>query len=311
MNFHHVSVLFKETIDALAIEGNGVYVDATLGGGGHTYGICEKLGANGKVLGIDQDINAVNAATKRLEAFKDKAIVVNDNFKNIKHILEQLSIVSIDGVVMDLGVSSHQLDAGERGFSYQQDAPLDMRMDRRNTLTACHVVNEYSEDEISAIIHEYGEEKWAKRIAKFIIEERKVKTIAKTGELVEIIKRAIPAAARREGPHPAKRTFQAIRIEVNNELGILKNAIKDFVDVLRTGGRMAVITFHSLEDRIVKQTFKELGRGCKCPPKFPVCVCGGQPVVKVMNRKPVVSSDEELKDNPRARSAKLRIIEKL
>ena len=311
MNFHHVSVLFKETIDALAIEGNGVYVDATLGGGGHTYGICEKLGANGKVLGIDQDINAVNAATKRLEAFKDKAIVVNDNFKNIKHILEQLSIVSIDGVVMDLGVSSHQLDAGERGFSYQQDAPLDMRMDRRNTLTACHVVNEYSEDEISAIIHEYGEEKWAKRIAKFIIEERKVKTIAKTGELVEIIKRAIPAAARREGPHPAKRTFQAIRIEVNNELGILENAIKDFVDVLRTGGRMAVITFHSLEDRIVKQTFKELGRGCKCPPKFPVCVCGGQPVVKVMNRKPVVSSDEELKDNPRARSAKLRIIEKL
>lgn len=311
MNFHHVSVLFKETIDALAIEGNGVYVDATLGGGGHTYGICEKLGANGKVLGIDQDINAVNAATKRLEAFKDKVIVVNDNFKNIKHILEQLSIVSIDGVVMDLGVSSHQLDAGERGFSYQQDAPLDMRMDRRNTLTACHVVNEYSEDEISAIIHEYGEEKWAKRIAKFIIEERKVKTIAKTGELVEIIKRAIPAAARREGPHPAKRTFQAIRIEVNNELGILKNAIKDFVDVLRTGGRMAVITFHSLEDRIVKQTFKELGRGCKCPPKFPVCVCGGQPVVKVMNRKPVVSSDEELKDNPRARSAKLRIIEKL
>lgn len=311
MNFHHVSVLFKETIDALAIEGNGVYVDATLGGGGHTYGICEKLGANGKVLGIDQDINAVNAATKRLEAFKDKVIVVNDNFKNIKHILEQLSIVSIDGVVMDLGVSSHQLDAGERGFSYQQDAPLDMRMDRRNTLTACHVVNEYSEDEISAIIHEYGEEKWAKRIAKFIIEERKVKTIAKTGELVEIIKRAIPAAARREGPHPAKRTFQAIRIEVNNELGLLKNAIKDFVDVLRTGGRMAVITFHSLEDRIVKQTFKELGRGCKCPPKFPVCVCGGQPVVKVMNRKPVVSSDEELKDNPRARSAKLRIIEKL
>ncbi len=311
MNFHHVSVLFKETIDALAIEGNGVYVDATLGGGGHTYGICEKLGANGKVLGIDQDINAVNAATKRLEAFKDKVIVVNDNFKNIKHILEQLSIVSIDGVVMDLGVSSHQLDAGERGFSYQQDAPLDMRMDRRNTLTACHVVNEYSEDEISAIIHEYGEEKWAKRIAKFIIEERKVKTVAKTGELVEIIKRAIPAAARREGPHPAKRTFQAIRIEVNNELGILKNAIKDFVDVLRTGGRMAVITFHSLEDRIVKQTFKELGRGCKCPPKFPVCVCGGQPVVKVMNRKPVVSSDEELKDNPRARSAKLRIIEKL
>ncbi|MCG8500616.1 MAG: 16S rRNA (cytosine(1402)-N(4))-methyltransferase RsmH [Firmicutes bacterium] len=311
MNFHHVSVLFKESIDALAIQGNGIYVDATLGGGGHTYGICEKLGANGKVLGIDQDINAVNAATKRLEAFKDKVIVVNDNFKNIKHILEQLSIVSIDGVVMDLGVSSHQLDAGERGFSYQQDAPLDMRMDRRNTLTACHVVNEYSEDEISAIIHEYGEEKWAKRIAKFIIEERKVKTIAKTGELVEIIKRAIPAAARREGPHPAKRTFQAIRIEVNNELGILKNAIKDFVDVLRTGGRMAVITFHSLEDRIVKQTFKELGRGCKCPPKFPVCVCGGQPVVKVMNRKPVVSSDEELKDNPRARSAKLRIIEKL
>ena len=311
MNFHHVSVLFKETIDALAIQGNGVYIDATLGGGGHTYGICEKLGANGKVLGIDQDINAVNAATKRLEAFKDKVIVVNDNFKNIKHILEQLSIVSIDGVVMDLGVSSHQLDAGERGFSYQQDAPLDMRMDRRNTLTACHVVNEYSEDEIRAIIHEYGEEKWAKRIAKFIIEERKVRTIAKTGELVEIIKRAIPAAARREGPHPAKRTFQAIRIEVNNELGILKNAIKDFVDVLRTGGRMAVITFHSLEDRIVKQTFKELGRGCKCPPKFPVCVCGGQPVVNVMNRKPVVSSDEELKDNPRARSAKLRLIEKL
>lgn len=311
MDFHHVSVMLEESIDALNIKPEGIYVDATLGGGGHSYRICEKLGSNGKLIGIDQDVNAIAASTERLKDYKEKIILVNDNFKNIKEILQRLNILSVDGVVADLGVSSHQLDEGERGFSYQQDAALDMRMDRKNPLSAYNIINEYSEEELTNIIFSYGEEKWARRIAKFIVQRRETAPISTTGELVDVIKKAIPAAARRDGPHPAKRTFQAIRIAVNNELGILESAIMDFADVLKPGGRMAIITFHSLEDRIVKQTFSRLSSKCECPPQFPVCVCGKKPVTKIVVRKPIVPSEQELTVNPRARSAKLRVVEKL
>ncbi|MBZ4644969.1 MAG: rRNA (cytosine1402-N4)-methyltransferase [Petroclostridium sp.] len=311
MDFHHVSVMLEESIDALNIKPEGIYVDATLGGGGHSYRICEKLGSNGKLIGIDQDVNAIAASTERLKDYKEKIILVNDNFKNIKEILQRLNILSVDGVVADLGVSSHQLDEGERGFSYQQDAALDMRMDRKNPLSAYNIINEYSEEELTNIIFSYGEEKWARRIAKFIVQRRETAPISTTGELVDVIKKAIPAAARRDGPHPAKRTFQAIRIAVNNELGILESAIMDFADILKPGGRMAIITFHSLEDRIVKQTFSRLSSKCECPPQFPVCVCGKKPVTKIVVRKPIVPSEQELTVNPRARSAKLRVVEKL
>ncbi|WP_094547578.1 16S rRNA (cytosine(1402)-N(4))-methyltransferase RsmH [Petroclostridium xylanilyticum] len=311
MDFHHVSVMLEESIDALNIKPEGIYVDATLGGGGHSYRICEKLGSNGKLIGIDQDVNAIAASTERLKDYKEKIILVNDNFKNIKEILQRLNILSVDGVVADLGVSSHQLDEGERGFSYQQDAALDMRMDRKNPLSAYNIINEYSEEELTNIIFSYGEEKWARRIAKFIVQRRETAPISTTGELVDVIKKAIPAAARRDGPHPAKRTFQAIRIAVNNELGILESAIMDFADVLKPGGRMAIITFHSLEDRIVKQTFSRLSSKCECPPQFPVCVCGKKPVTKIVVKKPIVPSEQELTVNPRARSAKLRVVEKL
>jgi 16S rRNA (cytosine1402-N4)-methyltransferase len=303
--------MLEESIDALNIKPEGIYVDATLGGGGHSYRICEKLGSNGKLIGIDQDVNAIAASTERLKDYKEKIILVNDNFKNIKEILQRLNILSVDGVVADLGVSSHQLDEGERGFSYQQDAALDMRMDRKNPLSAYNIINEYSEEELTNIIFSYGEEKWARRIAKFIVQRRETAPISTTGELVDVIKKAIPAAARRDGPHPAKRTFQAIRIAVNNELGILESAIMDFADILKPGGRMAIITFHSLEDRIVKQTFSRLSSKCECPPQFPVCVCGKKPVTKIVVRKPIVPSEQELTVNPRARSAKLRVVEKL
>ncbi len=311
MNFHHISVLYQESIMGLKIKKEGIYVDATLGGGGHSAGICEHLSDKGTLIGIDQDINAINAAKSKLEQYNEKCILVHNNFSNIKDILRQLKIPSIDGVVMDLGVSSHQLDTAKRGFSYQKDAPLDMRMDTTQKFSAYQVVNEYSEEDISNIIYSFGEERWAKRIAKFINDARKDKPIETTGELVEIIKKAIPAAARKDGPHPAKRTFQAIRIEVNKELDILENAIRDFAEVLSPGGRMAVITFHSLEDRIVKKTFNALKQGCKCPPQFPICVCGEKPVVSVITRKPIIPSEQELEKNPRARSSKLRIVEKL
>lgn len=311
MEFHHIPVLAAETINGLNIKESGIYVDGTLGGGGHSSLICQKLGDGGRLIAIDQDTNAIQAGSNRLKEFEEKTTFVHSNFNHIKNVLQQLGIAGVDGIMADLGVSSHQLDTGSRGFSYQHDAPLDMRMNQKSQLSAYDVVNTYSEQQLSKIIFDYGEEKWAKRIAKFIVAERENSPIGTTSKLVEVIKKAMPAATRRDGPHPAKRTFQAIRIEVNNELGILEQAIKDFVDVLNPGGRVAIITFHSLEDRIVKQTFQALGTGCICPPEFPICVCNKEPLVKVITRKPISPSEEELERNPRARSAKLRVIEKI
>lgn len=309
MEFKHYSVLLKESVDYLNINENGVYVDATLGGGGHSYEILSR-GAK-KLIGIDQDRDAISAASKRLEGFGDKLITVNRNFSEIKAILDELGIEKIDGAVMDLGVSSYQLDNAERGFSYMHDAPLDMRMNRDNPKSAYDVVNGYSESELTKIFYEYGEEKWSARIAKFIVEKRNEQEIKTTGELTEIIKAAIPKAARMEGGHPAKRVFQAIRIEVNGELEILKQAVNDFVDALKPGGVLSVITFHSLEDRIVKKTFKELAQGCTCPKSFPVCVCGKTSAVKVLTTKPILPSEKELDENSRSKSAKLRVVVKL
>ena len=309
MEFKHYSVLLKESVDYLNINENGVYADATLGGGGHSYEILSR-GAK-KLIGIDQDRDAISAASKRLEGFGDKLITVNRNFSEIKEILDELGIDKIDGAVMDLGVSSYQLDNAERGFSYMHDAPLDMRMNRDNPKSAYDVVNGYSEGELTKIFYEYGEEKWSARIAKFIVEKRNEQEIKTTGELTEIIKAAIPKAARMEGGHPAKRVFQAIRIEVNGELEILKQAVSDFVDALKPGGALSVITFHSLEDRIVKKTFKELAQGCTCPKNFPVCVCGKTPAVKVLTTKPILPSEKELDENSRSKSAKLRVVVKL
>lgn len=309
MEFKHYSVLLLESVDFLKIKPGGIYLDATLGGGGHSYEILSR-GA-GKLIGIDQDREAIAAATKRLEEFSDKVITVNRNFSEVKSILEDLGIDNVDGAVMDLGVSSYQLDNAERGFSYMHDAPLDMRMDRDNPLSAYDVVNTYSEEELTKIFYEYGEEKWSARIAKFIIERRENKPIKTTGELSDIIKAAIPKAARMDGGHPAKRVFQAIRIEVNGELRILKQAVCDFVDVLKPGGVLSIITFHSLEDRIVKKTFQELAKGCTCPKSFPVCVCGKTPQVKILTGKPVLPSEAELDENSRSKSAKLRAVVKL
>ena len=309
MEFKHYSVLLLESVDFLKIKPDGIYLDATLGGGGHSYEILSR-GA-GKLIGIDQDREAIAAATKRLEEFSDKVITVNRNFSEVKSILEDLGIDNVDGAVMDLGVSSYQLDNAERGFSYMHDAPLDMRMDRDNPLSAYDVVNSYSEEELRNIFYEYGEEKWSARIAKFIVERRENKPIKTTGELSDIIKAAIPKAARMDGGHPAKRVFQAIRIEVNGELRILKQAVCDFVDVLKPGGVLSIITFHSLEDRIVKKTFQELAKGCTCPKSFPVCVCGKTPQVKILTGKPVLPSEAELDENSRSKSAKLRAVVKL
>lgn len=309
MEFKHYSVLLLESVDFLKIKPDGIYLDATLGGGGHSYEILSR-GA-GKLIGIDQDREAIAAATKRLEEFSDKVITVNRNFSEVKSILEDLGIDNVDGAVMDLGVSSYQLDNAERGFSYMHDAPLDMRMDRDNPLSAYDVVNTYSEEELTKIFYEYGEEKWSARIAKFIVERRENKPIKTTGELSDIIKAAIPKAARMDGGHPAKRVFQAIRIEVNGELRILKQAVCDFVDVLKPGGVLSIITFHSLEDRIVKKTFQELAKGCTCPKSFPVCVCGKTPQVKILTGKAVLPSEAELDENSRSKSAKLRAVVKL
>jgi len=310
MEFKHVSVLLNECIKALDIKPDGIYVDCTLGGAGHSSEIIKKLSPQGRLIGIDQDTNALEAAKKKLINYNN-VTYVHDNFVNIDSVLESLNIEKVDGILMDLGVSSHQLDVAERGFSYMQDAPLDMRMNRENDFTAYNIVNGYSEEQLTKIIFDYGEEKFARRIAKFIVDRRSDKPVETTSELVDIIKAAIPAKARREGPHPAKRTFQAIRIEVNKELEILNKAIEDSVKRLNTNGRIAIITFHSLEDRIVKVKFKDLENPCTCPKEFPICICNKKSVLKVISRKPIDPTEEELEVNPRSRSAKLRIGEKI
>ena len=309
VEFHHVSVLLNECIEGLNIKENGIYVDGTLGGAGHSSEIVKRL-KTGRLIGIDQDTDAINAATKRLEPYKDRVTLVHDNFSNVKAVFAQLGIEKADGFLLDIGVSSHQLDEAERGFSYMQDAPLDMRMNNESDFSAYNVVNEYSEDELNNVIFKYGEERWAKRIAQFIVEARKQKPIETTFELVDIIKKAVPKGARKDGPHPAKRTFQAIRIEVNGELEILEKTIDDMTDLLNPGGRLCVITFHSLEDRIVKNAFRKQENPCTCPPEFPICVCGKKPKAKIITRKPILPSEEELEVNHRSRSAKLRILER-
>ena len=310
MEFNHISVLLNECLEGLNIKENGIYVDGTLGGAGHSSEILKRLSNEGRLIGIDQDTDALKAAKERLKNYSNVTFV-HSNFSSIENVLNNLNIDGVDGILMDLGVSSYQLDEGERGFSYMKDAPLDMRMNRDNDFSAYNVINEYSEEDLYRIIRDYGEEKFAKRIASFIVENRQEKNIETTLELVEIIKNAIPAKARREGPHPAKRTFQAIRIEVNSELSILNKTIEDGVEKLNKGGRMAIITFHSLEDRIVKNKFRDLAVSCRCPKEFPVCVCGEKAKVKVISRKAIEPTKEEVDINPRSRSAKLRIIEKL
>ena len=310
MEFRHKSVLLEESIDALQIKPDGIYVDGTLGGGGHSYEICTHLSDKGRLIGIDQDEAAIEAATGRLERFKDRVTIVRSNYCNMKRELGRLGITSVDGVILDLGVSSYQLDEASRGFTYREDAPLDMRMDQRQTLSAKEVVNEYSEMELYHIIRDYGEEKFAKNIAKHIVSARNQKALETTGELIHVIKAAIPAKVRAVGGHPAKSTFQAIRIEVNRELDVLENSLGDMIDLLNDGGRICVITFHSLEDRIVKNKFRECENPCTCPKEFPVCVCGKKSKGKVITRKPVIPSQEELEENSRAKSSKLRVFER-
>ncbi len=310
MEFRHVSVLFRETIDSLNIRPDGVYVDGTLGGGGHAAGICERLSERGLLIGIDRDKDALAAAKQRLAPYTCRQQYVQSTFADIKSVLRSSSIETVDGVVLDLGVSSFQLDNPERGFSYMHDAPLDMRMNADDPFTAADVVNGYGEQELTHVIRDYGEERWASRIASFIVKRRKERPFETTFELVDAIKAAIPAAARREGPHPAKRTFQAIRIEVNGELDQIRAACDEIIDVLSPGGRFAVITFHSLEDRIVKEAFQKRLNPCTCPKNLPVCVCGKVADVVKVTGKPITPTEEELAENPRSRSAKLRVIEK-
>ena len=310
INFSHRSVLLDECIEALDIKPDGIYVDGTAGGGGHSFAIASRL-TTGKLIAIDQDDAAICAANARLAPLGDRARVVKSNFSCLADVCGMLEIDRIDGVLLDLGVSSYQLDTAERGFSYMADARLDMRMDSGASLTAYDVVNGYSEDELRRILFEYGEERFSSRIARNIVKNREISPIQSTGELVKIIKDSIPAQAREGGLHPAKRSFQAIRIEVNGELDVIRPALDSAAKLLNPGGRMAVITFHSLEDRIVKQTFAELASGCTCPKSIPICVCGKKPTVKVVSRKPILPSTEELEENPRSRSAKLRVAEKL
>ena len=311
MDFNHTSVLLHPTVEGLNIRPDGIYVDGTLGGGGHASLLCESLSPEGTLIGIDRDKDALAAAREVLKDYPCRKIFVQSNYSDIHGILEELGIEGIHGAMLDLGVSSFQLDNPERGFSYMQDAPLDMRMDQSAGFTAEDVVNDYSKEELRRIIKEYGEERWAARIAEFIVRERTKERITTTGQLVDIIKAAVPASARREGPHPAKRTFQAIRIEVNDELGQLRKAASDFIDVLLPGGRLSIITFHSLEDRIVKETFAREANPCTCPPGLPVCACGKTPRIRRITSKPITADTAELEVNPRARSAKLRIAERL
>ena len=310
MDFEHVPVLFNEVMDALNIQPGGIYVDGTVGGGGHSSGICQRLTEDGMLIAVDRDREALAAAEKRLEEYGCRKRFVHANYSDTEAIAAAAG-QKVQGILLDLGVSSYQLDNPERGFSYMQDAPLDMRMDDSDRLTAYDVVNGYGRDELTRIIKDYGEERWASRIAEFIVRERATAPIETTGRLTEIIKAAIPAKARRTGPHPAKRTFQAIRIEVNDELGHLREAVEKLPDLLDSGGRIAIITFHSLEDRIVKTEFERRLDPCTCPKEFPVCVCGKVADVRRVTRKPVAPSEEETETNPRARSAKLRVLEKI
>lgn len=313
MEFSHEPVLLKECIEGLNIRKDGVYVDCTIGGAGHSVEILKRLGPEGLLIGIDQDVEALEAAKEKLESVNSKGrfITIYENFENIRKILEAQKIKSVDGILMDLGVSSYQLDADERGFKYLNDAPLDMRMNQNDEFTAKELVNTWPKDEIARIIRDYGEEKWASRIAEFICKAREDYVIETTSQLVDIIKAAIPASARREAQHPAKRTFQAIRIAVNRELEVLEAVLPDMLESLNRGGRLCIITFHSLEDRIVKQFFRDRSGRCKCPQDFPKCVCNAVRELKVITPKPIIPTEEELKRNHRARSAKLRISEKL
>lgn len=310
MDFNHVPVLYEACIEGLNIKPDGIYVDGTVGGGGHAFGIGSRLNEKGTIIGIDRDDDALEASKQRLRPLKCRTELVKRTYAEIKDVLGELNISGIDGALLDIGVSSFQLDNAKRGFSYMHDAPLDMRMNQDDSFSAYDVVNKYSQKDLAEIIKKYGEERWAARIAEFIAKARNDRSIQTTGELVDIIKAAIPASARRDGPHPAKRTFQAIRIEVNGELDQLQNAIDEFCDVLNPGGRLCIITFHSLEDRIVKETFNRRLNPCTCPKEFPVCVCGKVADVTKVTGKPIVADEEELQTNPRSRSAKLRIIEK-
>ncbi len=313
MEFSHTSVLLNETIEGLNIREDGIYVDGTLGGGGHAFYVCEKLSHNARFIGIDQDAAAISAASTRLSPYKDKVPIdiIRSNYQKIPRVLHDLNVSGVDGIVLDLGVSSYQLDTPERGFSYREDAPLDMRMDQRQEMTAKDIVNEYSEEELYRVIRDYGEEKFAKNIAKHIVFARKEKVIETTFELNEIIKAAIPIRARSAGGHPSKRTFQAIRIELNQELTILEQSIDQMIDLLNSGGRICIITFHSLEDRIVKRSFRTNENPCTCPPDFPKCVCGKVSKGKVITRKPILPSEQEINENRRSKSAKLRIFERI
>lgn len=308
--FQHTTVLLNEAVQGLNIKEDGIYVDCTLGGAGHSSLIASKL-TSGKLYSFDQDERAIAAAKERLADVQDRVVLVKSNFRYIKEELNSRGINKVDGILFDLGVSSPQLDQGDRGFSYQQDAALDMRMDQSHPLSAKEVVNDWPEEEIAKIIYLYGEEKFSRRIAKNIVKHRTEKSIETTGELVEIIKEAIPAAARRTGPHPAKRTFQAIRIAVNDELNVFEHTLHDAIELLNPNGRVSVITFHSLEDRICKTIYQEYAKGCICPPDFPICTCGNTPTIKIVTKKPILPSDLEIEANPRARSAKLRVAEKL
>jgi len=311
MMFEHKSVLLEETVDSLAIKPDGIYVDGTLGGGGHAWEVCSRLGDKGRLIGIDQDADAIKAASQRLAVYGDKVTIVRSNYENIVSVLSDLGIEKVDGIYLDLGVSSYQLDTAERGFTYREDdAPLDMRMDQRNTQTAADIVNTYSESELYRIIRDYGEDKFAKNIAKHIVRAREEKPFETTGELIEVIKAAIPMKVRAIGGHPAKRTFQAIRIELNHELDVLTRSIDTMIDLLNPGGRLSIITFHSLEDRIVKTRFKNNENPCICPPGFPVCMCGKESRGFVVTRKPIVPSEEEIVGNKRSKSSKLRVFER-
>lgn len=310
MEFKHVSVLLEETVEHLNIKADGIYVDGTLGGAGHAYQICKRLGAGGRLIGIDQDGEAIRTSTERLKEFGDKVAIVKSNYVHMKQILRDIGVEKVDGIVLDLGVSSYQLDNAERGFSYMEEAPLDMRMDREQGISAKEIVNTYPESELFRIIKEYGEERFAKNIARNIVKARSDKEIETTLELVDIIRRSMPAKARNGKGHPAKRTFQAIRIECNRELEVLRETLDDMVDLLSDRGRICIITFHSLEDRMVKSNFRKNENPCTCPPDFPVCVCGNISKGKVITRKPILPSEEEREGNPRSKSAKLRVFER-